>query len=128
MEKIDQSIHALLRVEGLQKYFPVRRGFLQKVIGWVKAVDGVELDIWPGKTLGLVGESGCGKSTVGRLILRLMKSSLAPDVRNQATNEIPRQYLSAAKARKVLGWKPLYTLEQGLKLTINWYREFFRKP
>ncbi len=73
MEKIDQPTHALLRVEGLQKYFPVRRGFLQKVIGWVKAVDGVDLDILPGKTLGLVGESGCGKSTVGRLILRLME-------------------------------------------------------
>ncbi len=73
MEKSDQPTHALLRVKGLQKYFPVRRGFLQKVIGWVKAVDGVDLEIWPGKTLGLVGESGCGKSTVGRLILRLLE-------------------------------------------------------
>lgn len=74
MEKSNQPTHALLRVEGLQKYFPVRRGFLQKVIGWVKAVDDVELEIWPGKTLGLVGESGCGKSTVGRLILKLLDS------------------------------------------------------
>ncbi len=73
MEKSDQPIHALLKVEGLQKYFPVRRGFLQRVIGWVKAVDGLDLEIWPGKTLGLVGESGCGKSTVGRLILRLLE-------------------------------------------------------
>jgi len=63
-----------------------------------------------------------------RLILKLMRSSLEPDVRNQATNEIPRQYLSAAKARRVLGWKPLYSLEQGLKLTIDWYRDFFREP
>ena len=63
----------MLKVEGLRKYFPVRRGFLQKVIGWVKAVDGVDFAIDQGKTLGLVGESGCGKSTIGRLILRLLE-------------------------------------------------------
>jgi oligopeptide transport system ATP-binding protein len=63
----------ILKVEGLRKYFPVRRGFLQKVIGWVKAVDGVDFAIDQGKTLGLVGESGCGKSTIGRLILRLLE-------------------------------------------------------
>ena len=63
----------MLKVEGLRKYFPVRRGFLQKVIGYVKAVDGVDFAIDHGKTLGLVGESGCGKSTIGRLILRLLE-------------------------------------------------------
>ena len=63
----------MLKVEGLRKYFPVRRGFLQKVIGWIKAVDGVDFAIDHGKTLGLVGESGCGKSTMGRLILRLLE-------------------------------------------------------
>ena len=63
----------MLKVEGLKKHFPVRRGFLQKVIGWVKAVDGVDFAIDQGKTLGLVGESGCGKSTIGRLILKLLE-------------------------------------------------------
>jgi oligopeptide transport system ATP-binding protein len=65
--------NVMLKVEGLRKYFPVRRGFLQKVIGWVKAVDGVDFAVDQGKTLGLVGESGCGKSTVGRLILKLLE-------------------------------------------------------
>ena len=63
----------MLRVEGLKKYFPVRRGFFQRVMGWIKAVDEVDFDIFQGKTLGLVGESGCGKSTIGRLILKLME-------------------------------------------------------
>ena len=62
-----------LRVEGLKKYFPVRRGFFQRTAGWIKAVDGIDLEIEPGKTLSLVGESGCGKSTVAKVILRLIE-------------------------------------------------------
>jgi CDP-glucose 4,6-dehydratase len=57
-------------------------------------------------------------------ILFLMKSDLTPDVRNEVSNEIRHQYLSAEKARKVLGWKPLYTLDEGLAHTIKWYTEF----
>ncbi len=60
-------------VRGLKKYFPVRRGLLQRVAAWVKAVDGVSFTIRRGETLGLVGESGCGKTTVGRTILRLIE-------------------------------------------------------
>ncbi len=59
-------------------------------------------------------------------ILKLMESKLAPDVRNEASNEIRHQYLSAAKARRLLAWKPLFTLEQGLQATIAWYREYLR--
>lgn len=63
-------VEPLVHVEGLKKYFPAG-GFFKKI--WVKAVDGVSFDIFEGETLGLVGESGCGKTTTGRLILRLIK-------------------------------------------------------
>jgi oligopeptide transport system ATP-binding protein len=62
---------ALVRVDGLKKYFPITRGLLRKKVGDVKAVDGVTFDVFTGETLGLVGESGCGKTTVGRTILQL---------------------------------------------------------
>ena len=62
---------AILRVTGLKTYFPVRKGVLSRVTGYVRAVDGVDLTVRRGKTLGLVGESGSGKTTVGRAILRL---------------------------------------------------------
>ena len=62
----------LLRVEGLQVHFPIRRGIvIDRTIGHVRAVDGVDLEVARGQTYGLVGESGCGKSTLGRAILRL---------------------------------------------------------
>ena len=60
-------------VAGLTKHFPVQRGILRRTVATVRAVDGISLSIAPGETLCLVGESGCGKSTVGRLILRLME-------------------------------------------------------
>ena len=66
---------ALLTVSGLKKHFPVKRGFLQRTVAMVKAVDGVSFDLRPGETVCLVGESGCGKSTVGKLILRLIEPS-----------------------------------------------------
>jgi peptide/nickel transport system ATP-binding protein len=62
----------LLEVKNLKKYFPIQQGFFRKVVGHVKAVDGVDLFIREGETLGLVGESGCGKTTTGRLILRAL--------------------------------------------------------
>ncbi|HNP31364.1 MAG TPA: ABC transporter ATP-binding protein, partial [Nitrospirales bacterium] len=68
-----ESTTSLLQVTGLKKYFPVRSGLFSRVSAWVKAVDDVTLHLNQGETLGLVGESGCGKTTVGRSILRLME-------------------------------------------------------
>jgi oligopeptide transport system ATP-binding protein len=64
---------ALLEVRDLKKHFPIRRGVFSRTVGHVKAVDGVSFEIREGETLGLVGESGCGKTTVGRTILRLLE-------------------------------------------------------
>jgi oligopeptide/dipeptide ABC transporter ATP-binding protein len=66
---------SLLEVEGLKKHFPITSGILKRTTGWVYAVDGVSLAIDEGETLGLVGESGCGKSTTGRVILRLLEAT-----------------------------------------------------
>ena len=63
----------LLEVRNLQVHFPVRHGLFSRVRAHVKAVDGVSLHIAPGETLGLVGESGCGKTTLGRAIIRLIE-------------------------------------------------------
>ena len=62
----------LLRVSNLEKKFPIQRGMFKRTVGHIHAVDGISLEIAPGETLGLVGESGCGKSTTARLILRLL--------------------------------------------------------
>ena len=78
------SVAPLLSVKGLVKHFPVKKGVLQQTVGQVRAVDGVSFDIGPGETLGLVGESGCGKSTVGKTILKLIDPT-AGEVRLSGT-------------------------------------------
>jgi len=72
-EKSENRNEEMIVVKDLVKYFPVRGGVFLKIVNWVQAVDGVSFSIRKGETLGLVGESGCGKSTIGRTILHLLE-------------------------------------------------------
>ena len=65
----------LLKVRGVKTYFPIKKGVLKRVVGHVKAVDDINLDVYRGETLGLVGESGCGKTTLGKSILQLVQAT-----------------------------------------------------
>ena len=72
-QKSDNGNDILIKVRNLKKHFPIRRGVFRRQVGAVQAVDGISFDIKRGETLGLVGESGCGKSTAGRTILQLLE-------------------------------------------------------
>jgi len=77
-----------------------------------------------GEAFNFSNESQVSVLELARKILLLMQSDLEPDVRNEATNEIRHQFLNAEKARQMLHWQPLYTLEEGLDRTVTWYRRF----
>jgi peptide/nickel transport system ATP-binding protein len=90
----------LLRVEGLKVHFPIRRGILKSIAGHVKAVDGVDLAIARGKTLALVGESGCGKTTLGKALLQLIRPTAGRVlIDGQDLTTLDRQTLQAYRRR-----------------------------
>jgi len=78
-----------------------------------------------GQAFNFSNESPVSVLDLAKKILKVMKSDFEPKILNQASNEIPAQYLSAAKAKKVLGWRPKYGLEDGLARTVDWYKSFF---
>ena len=94
---IDENAKPLLSVNNLKVHFPIRRGLLQRTVGFVKAVDGVSFNVYKGQTLGLVGESGCCKTTTGRAILQLIKPTMGivkfdgVDVNSRSIHELRKK-------------------------------------
>jgi len=102
----------LIQVTGLKKYFPVRSGLFSRVSAWVKAVDDITLHVDHGETLGLVGESGCGKTTVGRSILRLMEPT-AGEINFEGEDLLaltPRELRQARRRMQIIFQDPYSSL------------------
>jgi CDP-glucose 4,6-dehydratase len=114
----------IIRSDGsyIRDYFYVEDGAAAYMLLTEKLAGNQELR---GEAFNFSNETQVSVSELADKIIRLMGSDLKPNVLNQATNEIRNQYLSAAKAHKVLNWRPLFTLDEGLEQTINWYKGFW---
>ncbi len=99
----------LLEVTDLKMHFPIRAGLLQRPVGWVKAVDGVSFTINEGETIGLVGESGCGKTTLGRTIIRLYEPT-AGEIRFQGQNVAEWETLAFRRQAQMIFQDPVGSL------------------
>ena len=109
-EPVVHNEHNVVEINKLRKYFPVKSGLLQKTIGYVKAVDGITFNIEHGKTMGLVGESGCGKTTVGRTILRLNDKTAGQVLfKGQEVHDLNRNDLQALRPKMQIIFQDPYS-------------------
>lgn len=114
-----QESSALVQVRDLKVHFPIRKGIMRRQIGAVRAVDGVSFDIFKGETLGLVGESGCGKSTTGLAILRLLDMTSGKVVfENQDISTLPESQLRAMRRRMMMIFQDPYS-SLNPRMTVN---------
>jgi len=123
IRSILRSKQPVIRSDGkfVRDYFYIEDGAAAYALLAEKVADNPKLH---GQAFNFSNETPVSVLEIVERVLKLMRSSLKPVILNEASNEIREQYLSSAKARKVLKWKPLVTLDEGLRRTIGWYRDF----
>jgi len=115
--------HPIIRSDGeyVRDYFYVEDGAAAYLLLAQELAERPELK---GEAFNFSNETQVSVNQIVERLIKLMDSNLEPEIRNEVTNEIRHQYLSATKARTLLGWHPIFTLDQGLVKTIQWYRDF----